>query len=276
MGVTIHYHGRIDDIGQVETMEDRVLDLVFLLGGRATVWRSYADADRQRVVRGLMIEMEPGQDTFSLLISPEGYLTPLFQIEDALKTPFDEPPFCCVKTQFGTPLGHVGIVHLLDAIRQQYCSNLEVSDEGEYYETRNINLLNRKMQFLSTGISSLAEGLREHGLNKEAAEDPNILATRIERIAALVQQKLLAEWREPSDAATHHEDKSDDTWHEPSLEEEVQTFDRLRRQNDLRSQRMTRRIAEATASGLSDEEAFELAMEDEGLSIPISLRFRLK
>ena len=190
MGITIHYCGTMDDIRQVETMEDRVLDLVFSLGGRATIWRSYADDDRERIVRGLMVEMEPGQETFSLLVSPEGHLTPLFQIEDAEKTPFAEPPYCFVKTQFGSLQGHIAVVHLLDGIRQQYCSNLQVTDEGEYYENWDINQLTQKRQLLNTAISSMAEGLREHGLSKEAAEDPNILASRIERIAALVQQKL--------------------------------------------------------------------------------------
>ncbi|MGB7345189.1 MAG: hypothetical protein WBD20_13325, partial [Pirellulaceae bacterium] len=96
MGITIHYRGTMDEVDQVEAMEDRVLDLVFSLGGRATIWRSYADDDHDRVVRGLMVEMEPGQDTFSLLVSPEGHLTPLFQIEEAEKTPFQEPPYCFV------------------------------------------------------------------------------------------------------------------------------------------------------------------------------------
>ena len=106
-----------------------------------------------------MVEMEPGQDTFSLLVSPEGHLTPLFQIEDAEKTPFAEPPYCFVKTQFGSLQGHIAIVHLLDAIGQQYCSNLQVTDEGEYYENRDINQLTQKRQLLNTAISSMAEGL---------------------------------------------------------------------------------------------------------------------
>lgn len=116
MGVPIHYRGKMDDLSQVETLEDRLLDLVFSLGGRATIWRSYADHDPARVMRGLMIEMAPGQETLSLLISPEGHLTPLFQIEDAEKAPFDGPPHCFIKTQFGSLQRHIAIVHLLDAI----------------------------------------------------------------------------------------------------------------------------------------------------------------
>jgi hypothetical protein len=45
-------------------------------------------------------------------------------------------------------------------------------------------------------------------------------------------------------------------------------MDRYRRQNQLRSERMIRRISETTASGMATEEAFRLAMEEEGLSEP--------
>lgn len=268
MGVTIHYRGTLDDVDQIETLEDRVLDLVYSLGGRAQIWRSFADHDSSRVVRGLMIELEPGQDTFSLLFSPEGHLTPLFQIEEAEQAAFDEPPYCFVKTQFGSLQGHIAIVHLLDALRQQYCSNLYVSDEGEYFENRDVNRLAQKLTFLRSAISSMAEGLREYGLNEEAAEDPSILATCIERIAMLVQKKLIADPPLPNGPAQSN--SAVDDWDESSLEEEVATMDKLRRRNDLRSERMTRRIAEATAAGMSADEAFDLAMQEEGFPIPRS------
>jgi hypothetical protein len=262
MGITIHYRGTIDDISQVDSLEDRVLDFVYSMGGRATIWRSFDDHDSSRVVRGLMIELEPGHDTFSLLISPEGDLTPLFQIEEAEKSPFDEPPYCFVKTQFGSLQGHVAIVHLLDAIRQQYCSNLKVTDEGEYYEKRDVRQLAQRMQLLRAAIRSLGEGLEKHGLNDEAAEDPNILATRIDRIATLVQKKVLTERDHESGAV---ESVSDDNWSEPTLDDEVDAMDKLARQNRLRCERMNRRIAECTAAGMSAKEAFELAMQEEGL-----------
>lgn len=266
MGITIHYRGTLDDIGCIEQMEDRVMDLVFALGGTATVWRSFADHDPTRVVRGLVIEMTPGQDTFSLLVSPEGHLTPLFQIEEAERTAFAEPPWCFVKTQFGSLTGHVAVVHLLEALKQRYASNLEVSDEGEYYESRDIANLRHKKEFLDGAIRSMADGLREHGLSDEAMEDPEIVEARIERVAMLVQNKISGQADDHSDTAT--DDSDEDKWNEPSLEEEVQWMDAQRRKSDLRNERMVRRIAEATARGMSTDEAFRLAMSEEGLQIP--------
>ena len=88
MGITIHYHGTIDELSRIEELEDRVADLVFALGGRVTVWRSFADHDPQRVVRGVIVDIAPGHDTFSLLVSPEGHLVPLFQIEALSRSRF--------------------------------------------------------------------------------------------------------------------------------------------------------------------------------------------
>lgn len=270
MGVTIHYRGTVDDVSHVEDMEDRVVDLAFALGGQATVWRSYADHDPTRVVRGVMIDMAPGHDTFSLLVSPEGHLTPLFQIEHAEKSPFDEPPGCFVKTQFGSVRGHIAIIHLLDALRQRYCSNLQVTDEGEYYETRDVVRLTDRMQFLAKAMDSLADGLREYGLSQEAAEDPNILASRIERVAMLVHQKILGDPGPNSVGGDASTSDVDFDWQEVSLEDEVETTGHHYRQNQQRSERMVRRISEATAAGMSAEDAFQLAMREEGLEPPAS------
>lgn len=83
MGVTISCRGSLADIERVEDFEDRVLDLALEIGGQAHVWRSVNDDDPRRVVRGLMLDLCPGQETTSLLVSPEGWLINLFEIEDA-------------------------------------------------------------------------------------------------------------------------------------------------------------------------------------------------
>jgi len=74
MGVTISYRGSLGDLKRVEDFEDRVVDLALDVGGQARVWRSAADDDPQRVVRGAILNLFPGQETTSLLISPEGWL----------------------------------------------------------------------------------------------------------------------------------------------------------------------------------------------------------
>ena len=85
MGVTISYRGSLADLDRIEDFEDRVLDLALELGGQATIWRTAADDNPRRVVRGVMLNLFPGQETTSLLLSPEGWLINLVEIEEAEK-----------------------------------------------------------------------------------------------------------------------------------------------------------------------------------------------
>ena len=63
MGVTISYRGSMADIERVEDFEDRVIDLALEIGGHARVWRSFCDDDPQRAVRGVILDLYPGQET---------------------------------------------------------------------------------------------------------------------------------------------------------------------------------------------------------------------
>jgi hypothetical protein len=85
MGITIHYRGSLADLSRVEDFEDRVIDLALALGADCRVWRSASEHDASRIVRGLILDLAPGQESTSLLISPEGWLVSLFDIEAAEK-----------------------------------------------------------------------------------------------------------------------------------------------------------------------------------------------
>lgn len=271
MGTTIHYRGTVNDISEIPLLEDRLLDFAFSMGGKARICRFVSDTDPTRVVRGLIIDLAPGQESLSLLISPEGHLTPLFQIEEAEQKPFQEPPYCFVKTQFGSPQGHVAIVHLLHALRQRFVSNLAVLDEGDYYETRDLQQLISRMAFLNASIASLAKGIKRYPISPEALEDPEILAARIERVAQLAHRSIVEGATQPDQTPASqltHDDTDDDS--ETTLDEAVDSSEKQRLRNEQRVERMNRRINDAIASGLSYEEAFELAMRDEGLQIPQS------
>src|SRR5208283_1002209 len=108
----------------------------------------------------------------SLLISPEGWLIGLENIEDAENGKLEPMPWCFVKTQFGTLEGHVALVEMFTALKAEFFPDLEVHDEGDYWETRDVNALARKLAFLHGAIEQLGEGLQRHGLTSEAAEDP--------------------------------------------------------------------------------------------------------
>src|SRR4051812_17964845 len=71
MGVTIHYKGRVRDLGRMEELEDRLVDMAFALAGDGRTFRSRAGPAEQ-VVRGAILDLAPGLDTMSLLVAPDG------------------------------------------------------------------------------------------------------------------------------------------------------------------------------------------------------------
>ncbi len=270
MGVTVHYRGQFVDLDRVEDFEDRVLDLVLDLGGKAEVWRSTADDDPSRIVRGLLVNLEPGQDTLSLLVSPEGWLITPFQIEEAERGEVPEPPWCFCKTQFGSVTGHVAVVELLAAIRKEFLPQLEVLDDSGYWETRDAQELARKKSFLDRAITAFASGLQQHGLTAEAAEDTNILLTRIERIAAKVQRTIGRPSEHPP-IGLGDEDFGTDR----DIAATEAQYDELFKHTERRKEQLHRAIEERLQRGEDHSTAFENALRDIGLTVPDKSDWRI-
>ena len=83
MGVTIAYRGRLADMTRIEDFEDRLIDFALEFGGLVRIWRTWADDNPERMVRGVILDLAPGHESASLLVSPEGWLINLTEIEDA-------------------------------------------------------------------------------------------------------------------------------------------------------------------------------------------------
>jgi hypothetical protein len=188
MGVTIAYRGRLADLARVEDFEDRLVDRALEMGAMVQVWRSWADDDPGGMVRGVIVNVAPGQEPTSLRVSPEGWLIGLADVDDAEEGRLSEPPWCFVKTQFGPVEGHVAVVEMLAALKRESLADLEVSDDGGYGETRDLAGLVRNHSANQAAIDALAEGLRHSRLSREAAEDPDILTRHIERVAERVHR----------------------------------------------------------------------------------------
>jgi hypothetical protein len=257
MGVTVHYRGTLADIGRIEDFEDRVIDFALAVGGNPRIWRSADDADPKRMVRGLLIDLAPGQETTSLLVSPEGwFITPL-EIEAAEKAQVTEPSWCFVKTQFGPIEGHVALIELLAGIKKEFAPDLEVLDEGDYWERRDLGQLKGKLDFLNMAINAMADALEGDRLSPEAREDPEILATRIESLARKVQATI---GRPSEHPPIQFPDESSGV--PPTAAENESLWDELFANNRRKQERMTRVIEEQTIRGENVRDAFDAAIDE--------------
>lgn len=266
MGITIHYRGRLADPARVESLEDLLIDLVLELGGAVDVWRSVSDDDPRRMVRGLLVNLEPGQETLSLLFSPEGWLTPLIDIEAAEQGKLDEAPWCFVKTQFGSPVGHAAVVEVLSVIRDRFIPDLEVHDETDYWLHRDPQQMAELMDRNARAIEAFASAIEETSLTDEARESPEIVAARVERIAHIVHAQLQAGVTPPDgspvdDDAVDEDAVDDDAGEEigkpwPELENDWQ---KLIRESEARARRIERTVQERLLAGDDIEAALDAA-----------------
>jgi hypothetical protein len=263
MGITIAYRGRQADLARIEDFEDRVLDFALEVGGQAQIWRSFADHDPQRMVRGVILTLAPGQEAVSLLLAPEGWLIGLTDIEDAECGRLTEPPWCFTKTQFGPVEGHVTLVEMFAALQREFLPDLEVSDDGGYWETRDLAELIRRRSLIQEAIDGLAAGLQHHGLSPEAAEDPDILLRRIERVAAQVHRILRRPAEHPPVMFPEEE-----TFAVPDQDATEAQWDELFKHNRRQQERLQRALEERRSQGEDDETAFEDALHDLGLEVP--------
>src|SRR5882762_2195062 len=135
MGVTIHFFGRLKNIEGLEKMisiarefakgkgcEVISLDSEMKLLIRVTDGKA---GDYEGPVRGIQFQPDENCDPFVLEFDKDLYIQ----------------QFC--KTQFAGISTHVEVIQLLRKI-EPYFETLVVVDEGEFWETSNINTLEQK------------------------------------------------------------------------------------------------------------------------------------
>jgi len=196
MGVTIHYRGKLDDLGRVDDLRLELADIAQSIG-----WKCQTLDDDWAIPPGASMVHSGGRATIKghlglkgIIVTPEGpseSLNFLFDAKGRLSSAMNvilegegritqDQAWNFVKTQFLSPDVHIWIIGLLKYIKRRYISNLEVSDEGGYWETGDrdalvakINLLNEKMAWLTREFTSK----RFADLAGLSAED---IASRIE------------------------------------------------------------------------------------------------
>ncbi|MFM7561957.1 MAG: hypothetical protein ACKO81_02865, partial [Planctomycetota bacterium] len=115
------------------------------------------------------------------------------------------------------------------------------------------------LNFLGSAILALSESLESSPLSPEAAEDPEILAVRIQRVAELVARKM----QTGGSSEVRLDDLADDSrGEEATLEELVRLHSQVRREAELRQERLMRRIEEGRGKGLSTDDALMDALQE--------------
>ena len=182
MGITIHYRGRIRDINLIDEFCDELIDIA-----KTMDWKSsdmiYDEDDK---IKGVSVTPHNDSESLSFFFNIEdGCLRNIMNV--ITKEPYNpnELEWDFIKTQFAPPVVHVTVVKLLQYIKRKYILNLEVIDEGDYWETGNENVLREKLKFLDDKIDAFGKALNsisEDDIKEITESDEESMPKKFEKI----------------------------------------------------------------------------------------------
>lgn len=197
MGVTIHYRGTLDDTGSIDAFRRELADI-----GKSMGWETSPLDDSWLEPPSARLEHRDGVATITGHLGLKGIslrpgdkaesLSFLFDAQGCLRSCMDVIMRCegnavtekhweSIKTQFASPDLHIWIIGLLKYLKKRYMPDLEVSDEGEYWETGDRAALVAKMQLINNKINWLSDELTSSQFADLKGCSADEIALRIEQ-----------------------------------------------------------------------------------------------
>ena len=180
MGITIYFSGKIDNPSKSEDLIDELTAIATELKWKYDCYE-FEKEDNKPHVKGITMHPHEKSESMAIAFTPEGRLiSPV-----SLHLGFKEEEFIyteAIKTQFAPLEIHIAVIKLLKYLKSKYISNLRVIDEGDYWNTMDVNILKEKMDFLASKINLLGDILDAQSENLGKAKTPEELADEIEKI----------------------------------------------------------------------------------------------
>lgn len=173
MGVSIHFRGSIDRSENNDPLINELSEISSEMG-----WKYFVIDDIELQLKGIIIQPHDKSEPLSILINANGKLTNLLYLVDKDDDRFDYS-LVSIKTQFAPVDIHITIVKLLRYIKKKYISDLEVTDEGSFWEKGDTDLLTEKTDFINDRINSIAGMISS--IPNSGSETPESLADKIEQ-----------------------------------------------------------------------------------------------
>jgi hypothetical protein len=182
MGITIHYKGKLDHPGLTDTIIEELADISTEMD-----WKYNAFDRGDDGLRGLVIGPHEKSEPLSFLFDDDGNVYDVKSVV-AFGKEESKTSFVSVKTQFAPVEIHAVIIKLLKYIKKKYISNLDVIDEGMYWETEDLGLLEQKIAFLNEMMDAVEGVLRNIKVDKGESEE-----SVIAKIEKVLKEKFIAQ-----------------------------------------------------------------------------------
>lgn len=182
MGITIHYQGKINELSLIDNFIDELIDI-----SNELEWKNHIIDDKELNIKGIVISPPPESEPLSFLFDKTSGI-----IKDRIILAFDDMgddhyEYNHTKTQFAPIHVHITIIKLLKYLKNKYLSDLIVTDEGDYWETENAELLQSKFDFLDEITNAVTGALSN--TEKIPGESIDSLADRIEKVLIQIHER---------------------------------------------------------------------------------------
>lgn len=170
MGITIHYRGTIDRIKDVAQLSEEITEFAEVLEWDLRQWKenwhlpNSAAIKRSQnglalsghvPIRGISLFPDPNCEPLFLTFRKDGTLASSMNMVMMADEEVDSDGlWLSTKTQFASVEIHIAIIKLLRFIKTKYISDLEVYDDGGYWESGDIAKLKERFQRIGAAIDS--------------------------------------------------------------------------------------------------------------------------
>jgi hypothetical protein len=173
MGLTIHYKGQLRDTSLIPDFVKELEDIANSLDWKSTRIDRLIPLDEEspipeeRVQEGIRLigihVTPPDCETFCFDFAPSGRMMNIIMLRFSPET-YPEADFVYLmhtKTQYAGMELHIAAIALMRYLEKKYFQSLEVSDEGNYWETNDVAILTQRFEEYTTLINAVKEALQK-------------------------------------------------------------------------------------------------------------------
>ena len=171
MGIKINYFGKLNEPGLACNIIRELEDI-----SNEMDWKYTVINEESSIIGGIAITPHPKSEPFSFIFDLNGYTLRIMDIstgETDVNT--EQKNYVSVKTQYAPVEIHIAMIKLLKYLKKKYINDLEVMDEGCYWETENKEILIQKISFLNEMMDKVAEVLDNIKIDKNEPKESIIL-----------------------------------------------------------------------------------------------------
>ncbi len=167
MGLSFYYTGKLKEGASVDELIEEVKDISEILNWKYTILDTgfpeveLIDGKVDGNLYGICFAPKNCEPIFLCFLSNRHLCSPV-NLDD-FKQPIENVPedayLIFTKTQYAGPDAHMAVIHVLKHISNKYLADFQLSDEGQYWETGDENLLRETFKRYTFLIDSFASAL---------------------------------------------------------------------------------------------------------------------